>query len=95
MVDSVLSSGLRGIQSGINSAREAAEDIAQATTSDQFSNAVNPSQSLAAAEQGGGGLESITEAAVQLKVSELQVEASAAVVRTADEVLGTLINTKA
>ncbi|WP_101758316.1 hypothetical protein [Oceanicoccus sp. KOV_DT_Chl] len=97
MVDSVLSAGLQGVQSGLNSARQAAQDIARATTS-EAADPVNPPAPLPASDSGAqsnDALASITESVVQLKVSELQVQASTAVVRTADEVLGTLINTKA
>ena len=96
MVNSVLSAGLQGVQNGIGRANEAAQDIARATTADVF----NPEQAAVDVtaprnDDRGGGIEAISEAAVELKVSEIQVKASAAVVRTADEVLGTLINTKA
>jgi flagellar basal body rod protein FlgG len=37
----------------------------------------------------------LTESMVDLKMSEIQVEASAAVVKTADDMLGTLLDTKA
>lgn len=41
------------------------------------------------------GLEQFTEAAVDLKSAEQQVQASAQVVKTADELVGTLIDTLA
>lgn len=82
MIDSVLATGVQGIQSGISSARQAAEDIAQATTT--ATSTENPDVAT-----------DITEAAVELKISERQVQASATVVKTADEVLGTLLDTKA
>lgn len=82
MVDSVLSAGLQGIQSGLSSARQAAEDIGQATKT--ATSTENDEQAV-----------DITEAAVNLKISERQVQASATVVKTADEILGTLLDTKA
>ncbi|ARN76350.1 hypothetical protein [Oceanicoccus sagamiensis] len=83
MINSVLSTGLQGVQSGVSTAQRAAEDIVQATTTDPQT------------ASGGDSLADITEAAVSLKVGEQQVQASAAVVKTADEVLGTLLDTKA
>lgn len=82
MVDSVLSAGLQGIQNGISSARQAAEDISQATTS-------------ATSTDNDDAAQDIIQAAVELKISEKQVQSSATVVKTADEVLGTLLDTSA
>ena len=80
MVDSVLSAGVRGMQAGVERAQSAASDIARAGT---------------VAPERGDTVTDITEAAVELKVAEQQVVASASVVRTADEVLGTLVDTTA
>jgi len=80
VVDSVLSSGVSGIQRGIETAREAASDIARAGTVEPENAATVPD---------------LAESAVKLIQSEQQVAASAAVVRTADELLGTIIDTKA
>ncbi len=82
MVDSVLSVGLQGLQNGLNSARQAAEDISRATTT-----ATSTENKDSAAD--------ITAAAVELKLSERQVQASATVIKTADEVLGTLLDVNA
>ena len=83
MVDSVLSVGLQGVQAGVASAREAAQDIASATAP--------PADTT----ENTDVTADLTEAVVQLKVSELQVAASTAVIKTADEILGTLVDTKA
>ncbi len=82
-MNSVLSTGLQGVQSGVSTVQRAAEDIVNATATDPET------------ASGGDALASITEAAVSLKVGEQQVQASAAVVKTADEILGTLLDTKA
>ena len=86
MVDSVLSVGLQGIQAGVASANQAARDIAAATT-------VEFPQDPATATT--DSTVDITTAAVALKASEHQVAASAAVIRTADEMIGTLVDIKA
>lgn len=83
MIESALAAGLQGVQTGIANANQAARDIANAATA-------RPGE-----QQGKDVNATITQAAVELKVSENQVKASAAVVRTADEVLGTLIDIKA
>ena len=99
MVDSVLAAGVAGIQRGISNAQDAAQRIAGATTSDPLENeAVGNEQASTesvSATDATGGLNDLTEGAVQLVQSEQQVQASAAVVRTADETLGTLIDTLA
>jgi flagellar hook protein FlgE len=73
--NSVLSTGVQGIQSGLNRANQAAGEIARSGTT----------------EQNGDLAKSI----VDLKSSELQVKASAKVIKTADDLLGTLIDTTA
>lgn len=82
MIDSILATGLQGIQSGLNRADQAAQDITRATTTDRE-------------RPEGLNLSSLTEAAVDLTVAEQQVAASVAVIRTADEMIGNLIDTKA
>ena len=73
-----MAAGMSGVHAGLQQANAAAQDIAQATNKPEADNSLNK----------------VTEAVVDLKVSELQVEASAAVVKTADDMMGTLINTK-
>jgi flagellar hook protein FlgE len=79
MIDSVLATGVAGVQAGLGQAQQAADNIARSGTT----------------RPEGGALNSITEAVVDLKASEIQVKASAAVIKTADEMIGTLIDIKA
>lgn len=79
MVDSVLGAGLAGINTGIRNAQEAAQTIARAGTTE--------------AESSDTGTD-LVEAIVDLKISEQQVKASAAVIRTADEIIGSIIDIK-
>jgi len=88
-MDSVLSAGLAGIQAGQSSAFEAAQKIATATVTAAPSDSSDSDTTTATSS---GGLDAITEGAVELVASEQQVQASAAVVKAADEVLGTLID---
>lgn len=78
--NSLISNGLGAFQSGQQRLAQAGGEIAAATLP-----AMQPSQ--AAAE--------VTEQMVQLKVAEHEAAAGARMIRTADEVLGTLINTTA
>jgi hypothetical protein len=74
-VNSILSTGVQGVQAGLQRANRAAGEIARFGTT----------------EKDGG----LATPIVDLKRSELQVKASAAVIRSADEVVGTLIDIKA
>jgi len=85
-MDSVLSAGLAGIQAGQSSAFEAAQKITTATA------AQAPSDTGSTPATSSGNLDAITTGAVELLASEQQVQASASVVKAADEILGTLID---
>ena len=77
---SIQSSALQGIQKGLDGVRQNAADIA---SQEQLSNA---------------GKETVTDLAssiVGLKENTIQVQASAKVVSALDEVVGTLIDTRA
>lgn len=104
MADSVLSIGLQGVQNGLANANQAAKDILAATTTNSTaadSTATNSATAGSTVASGnsnrssGDGLTDITTAAVELKMSEHQVKASTAVIKTADEMMGTLIDIKA
>ncbi len=75
-IGSVLQTGINGIQRGVGQANQAASDIAK-TGIDKSNDNVTTD---------------IAESAVDLKMSEIQVKASAKVVRAADEMLGTILD---
>jgi len=79
-VNSVLQAGVQGIQRGFDGAEKAATDIVRSGTVDGAA---------------GSNSNDVVEAVVDLKLYQRSVEASAQVVRTADEVLGTLLDTMA
>ena len=90
-------SGLSGIQSGQRRADQAAADIASSTVNPAQQaiqtppqNQVNPSSQVAERSR-----PDLTESLVTLRAAENEVRANARVVDTADEVLGTLIDTRA
>jgi hypothetical protein len=76
----VLAAGVQGVQKGLASANDAAGKIARFGTTERDG----------AVRDGD-----LATPIVQLKSSELQVKASAAVIKTADETVGTLIDIKA
>jgi flagellar basal body rod protein FlgG len=79
-VNSVLQSGLQGVQRGIEGVERSATDIVRSGTVDGAA---------------GSNSNDIVESIVDLKLYERSIEASAQVVRTADEVLGSLLDTMA
>jgi len=93
-ISSALNSGLQGLQQANNTADKAASDIAQATADREEQN--EASSDLGTTETVNKAQPaSLTESAVNLKVAEAQSSASAEVIKTADENLGTLIDVRA
>ena len=74
MVNSILGSGIAGIQRGIQGVRENAQTIASA-----------------AVQKGDVGAADLAAPLVDLKVNLHQVQASAKVVETVDEILASLL----
>lgn len=83
-VNTVLQTGIQGIQRGQEELQKAASEIVNAGAVNATEGQANNSQSS-----------SVIEPIVDLKLYEQTVEASAKVVETADEVLGTLLDTLA
>lgn len=95
-VGSVLQAGLNGVQKGLRNAQAAADDIARIGTSDRLKSDASLPTGEAGAETRAvrDPINDLAEASINLKLSELQVKASAKVVETADQMLGTLIDIK-
>lgn len=94
MISGVIQSGFAGYQKSVSQAESAAGQIARAAVPPEGAGAVAPEQAsdvnLSARPE-----VPIEESLVELKLSELQARASASVIRTGDEMLGTLIDTTA
>jgi hypothetical protein len=75
-VNSVLASGVQGLQLGISQANKAGANIARAGTTTSGDN------------------NDLTNSLVDLKSAEQQVKASAQVIKSADDTVGTLIDLK-
>lgn len=93
-ISSVMSEGLNGLQRSSQSMARSANDIARAGTTTSTTTATTAEQGaslgVAAAPKAD-----IVEPLVNLKQQELYFEASAKVVSAADDMLGTLLETKA
>ena len=86
-VQSALNSGLQGFQKATESASQAASDIAHSTHF--HPEETQPDESLSSDSKSSPNF---NQAVVDLKVAEHQAKASANVIKTADETLGTLLD---
>ena len=77
-IESILQTGLQGVQKGVAGAEKAALDIVRSGTDSSVDSV---------------GSNDVTESIVDLQLYERSIEASAQVVKTADEVLGSLLDT--
>lgn len=97
---SALSSGLSGIQNGQRRVDQAAFEIAssglpQDQTTSQTNQNNTQNQVTTTPQNADPNSPDLTESLVALRVGENEVRANARVVDTADDVLGTLIDTRA
>ncbi|NQY62690.1 MAG: hypothetical protein HRT38_03020 [Alteromonadaceae bacterium] len=99
-IQSALSSGLQGFQNATEDAKKAAADIASQTASNRKAGetyqvqANKETESKEPVATANFQAPDLTESVVKLKVAEVQAKASAAVIQTADETLGTLIDVR-
>lgn len=99
---SAFNAGVQGFQQATEDADKAARNIAQRNDADRQ---VQEQQQVQQSQQGNAARSAesapveqppaLTESIVSLKLAEVQGRTSAEVIRTADEVLGTLIDTTA
>lgn len=90
------SSGLSGIQAGQRRVEQAASEIASNTLPTQAPVEAPPAQQVEPSPQSQAKTQAdMAESLVGLMQGRNEVQASARVVETADEVLGTLIDTRA
>jgi flagellar hook protein FlgE len=88
--------GLSGIQAGQRRVEQAASEIASNTLPTQPPAETPPAQQVEPSQQSQANTQAdLAESLVGLTQGRNEVQASARVVETADEVLGTLIDTRA
>ena len=85
MMESVMSAGVHGMNAALNGVRGAAEEIAAI-------NATARSGSGPNAQPAADDTQGLVDALTSLKLYERQVQASSQVVKTADELLGNLLD---
>ncbi len=93
-IQSAFNAGVQGFQTATEEASRAASDIARSTVASAEANEQpiesNASTQTATTNEPNG----LTESIVNLRVAEVQAQASAEVIQSADENLGTLIDVR-
>jgi len=98
-IQSAFNSGVQGFQKATEDASKAAADIAsQTAVNDQQQQDFQSEESALASNTTPEPVKepvNLTQSVVELKVAEVQAKASAEVIQTADETLGTLVDVRA
>lgn len=93
-VQSAFNSGVQGFTNATETANKAAASIAESTAfgAQDFALGQKANDDTVSENSSAGTLSDLNQSIVDLKVSEYQARASAEVVKTADENLGTLLD---
>ena len=94
-IQSAFNSGIQGLQKATNEANKAAANIAAEMSARRDQNIITDteiSQTVTSKEQ---KIPELNKSIVDLKVAEFQAKSSVQVIKTADDVLGTLIDVSA
>jgi hypothetical protein len=96
-IQSAFSSGLQGFQKAQGDANQAAANIATniSISSEYFSTGQESNTTTVNQKADAGDLPNVNQSIVDLKIAEFQAKASANVIQTADEMLGTLLDVRA
>jgi hypothetical protein len=96
-VQSAFNSGLQGFKEAQSDANQAAASIAANINVSAKDFGIAQENNLATVSQntGAGDLSDLNQSIIELKVAEFQAKASAEVIQTADETLGTLLDVRA
>ncbi len=93
-IQSAFSAGVQGFQKATETANNAAASIAESTaySAEDFSIGQETNDNTVKENSSAGNLSDLNQSIVELKVAEYQAKASAKVVESADENLGTLLD---
>ena len=94
-VNPIMQSGINGVQAGLKRLDRAAQDIAHLNVDDSPAQSGAADDSVIRPSAAGGRVDDAFEAIVELKLAKRQVQASARVIETADQVLGFLLDIRA
>lgn len=93
-VQSAFNSGIQGFQTAVDSANQAASDIARSVAYQPEENTIDASNTEITSDENRSSenLPDLNQSIIDLKIAEYQAKASVKVVKTADENLGTLLD---
>lgn len=94
-IQSAFSSGVQGLQRAEQGVREASLEIARQPLAKENEAAEAGSETASAQPQSSTPVQPVTEQLVKLKLEERNAQANSQVIRTADQVVGSLIDTRA
>lgn len=94
-IQSAFNSGIQGFQKATDAASQAAANIVAETSASRDESIINQTAVSQAATNNEQKIPDLNQAIVDLKVAEFQAKSSAQVIKTADEVLGTLLDVTA
>ena len=95
-IQSAFTSGVQGFQKAQDDATEAATNIATNLASSEAEFGIGEEKTVDSPEKNASSqqIPDLNQASVDLKVAEFQAKASADVIQTADETLGTLLDVR-
>jgi len=93
-IQSAFNTGVQGFQQAQDDANQAAASIAESTSvgPEDFAQGQEANDGTVDQNTQSGDLSSLNQSIVDLKVAEFQAKASAEVIKTADDILGTLLD---
>ncbi|XQW84918.1 hypothetical protein ACOYR1_17610 [Thalassotalea piscium] len=94
-IQSAFNSGVQGFQNAQEQANQAASNIAQAANFNEQAVTTENTPVSSTASTKANDIPDLNQNIVELKVAEFQAKASANIVQTADETLGTLLDVTA
>lgn len=94
-VNPIMQSGISGIQAGLRGMNRTAQDIAELNVDEGAARTGAADDGVTRPDRSTDKLADAAEALVELKLHKRQVQASAKVIETADEVLGFLLDVRA
>jgi len=94
-IQSAFNSGIQGFQKATDEASQAAANVVAETTANRDESVITQTATSQTSTNNAQKIPDLNQSIVDLKVAEFQAKASVQVIKTADEVLGTLVDVTA
>jgi hypothetical protein len=94
-IQSAFNSGIQGLQKATDEAGKAAANIAAETSARRDQSIINETEITQTATNKEQEIPDLNKSIVDLKVAEFQAKSSVQIIKTADDVLGTLLDVTA